>query len=236
MAKGPRAVKDSALPAREPAPPPGPSLDRGVPPIILVAPGFTRHLGVRLSRLTHAALCATLLASACKVERTPPEYIDHRQPIADIRGEAAEELQDRLLAMGQALNRGDSSEALQALSPTADAYVIAADGDAVLTGDEQIAGALVEFASLQGTVSLSDVLVKVGPRANVAWFRAQLVHSGATGGKPVRITGVYLRGDEGEWRLVQAHLSTSASAAPDSLAPDSLPPSPAAGEAPPAGE
>lgn len=189
-----------------------------------------------MSRLTHAALCATLLASACKVERTPPEYIDHRQPITAVRDEAAEELQDRLLAMGQALNRGDSSEALQALSPTPDAYVLAADGDAVLTGEEQIVGALTEIASLQGEVSMSDVRVNVGPRGNVAWFRAQLAHSGATGEGPFRITGVYLRGDEGGWRLVQAHLSVAAIAAPDSLAPDSLPPSPAADAAPPASE
>lgn len=189
-----------------------------------------------MSRLTHAALCATLLASACKVERTPPEYIDHRQPIAAVRDEAVEELQDRLLAMGQALNRGDSFEALQALSPMPDAYVLTAAGDAVFTGEEQIAGALTQFASLPGEVSMSDLRVNVGPRANVAWFRAQIAHSGATGEGPFRITGVYLRGDEGEWRLVQAHLSIATSAATDSLAPDSLPPSPAADAAPPAGE
>lgn len=188
-----------------------------------------------MTRLTTAALCASLLASACKVERTPPELIDHQDPIAVARDDAAEELQDRLLATGQALNRGDFAEALQALAPTGDAYLLPAGRETVLTGEEEIAGGLGELATLEGPVRLSDVHVTVGPRANVAWFRARLEHAGADGGSPLRVTGVYLRGDEGEWRLVQAHLS-AATAPPDSLPPDSLPlPSPVSAAAPPGG-
>lgn len=186
-----------------------------------------------MSRLIHASLCATLLATACKVERTPPEYIDHRQPITVVREAAAEELHDRLLAMGQALNRGDVAEALQALSPAGDAYVLTPQGEAPLTGEEEIAGGLDRFMTERAPVRVHDVLVTVGPRANVAWFRARLDPAEAAGGDSFRITGVYVRGDEGEWRMVQAHLSP-ATAAPDSLPQDSLPPNPAAGASPPA--
>ncbi len=182
-------------------------------------------------RPTAVAVCASLLASACKIERTPPEYIDHRAPIAATRGAAAEELQDRLSAIGQALNRGDSDEALRALAPTPDAYMIAPGREAVLTGEE-IAGTLAELASLPSPLELRNVVITVGPRANVAWFRAEMHYPGADSGSSFRFSGLYLRGDEGEWRLVQGHLST-ATAPARSLSPDSLPSSPGAAEAPP---
>lgn len=185
-----------------------------------------------MSRLTAAALCATLLGSACKVQRTPMEYIDHQDPIAVLREAAADELQDRLLALGQALNRGDPAEAFQALAPAADAYLIAADREAVLAGEAPIAGALGELATPEGSVHLRAVEVTVGPGANVAWFRARLENAGAADSSAYRLTGVYVRGDEGEWRLVQAHLS--AATPPTTLPePDSLPPNPASDGAPP---
>lgn len=188
-----------------------------------------------MSRLKPAVMCTALLMSACKVERTPVEYIDHRASVAAVRDAAAEELHARLLAMGQALNRGDASEALQALSPASDAYVIIPDQEAILTGEEQIATALDGFANLEGSVRMSEVQVNVGPRATVAWFRAQLERSGGMSDAPLRISGVYVRGDEGGWRLAQAHLSMI-TVAPDPIPSDSLAPSPASGGDPPAGE
>lgn len=186
-----------------------------------------------MSRLA-AALCVSLVASACKVQRTPPEYIDHRDPIAVLRDAAAEELQDRLLATGQALGRGNASEALLALAPAQDAYLVASDREAVLTGDEQIAGMLGELASPEAPVLLREVLVTVGPRANVAWFRARVGPAEGPDSALFRMTGVYVRGDEGEWRLVQAHLS--AVSPPPPLPPsDSLASSPASAGAPPGG-
>ena len=180
-----------------------------------------------MSRLAIALVCASLLASACKVQRTPPEYIDHTDPIAVVRDAAAEELQDRVLAMGQALNRGDVAEALRTLAPSADGYLVAPGGEAIATGDEQIAGVLGELATLRGPVRLRDVQVAVGPRANVAWFRAEAVSPEEANLAPFRITGIFLRGDEGEWRLVQGHISAP-------TAPDSLAPSPASAATPPA--
>lgn len=182
-----------------------------------------------MSRLTIAALCAALLASACKVERTPQEFIDHRRPISELRVAAAEELQDRLLATGQALSRGDAAEAMRALSPAADAVLLPVGEAATRVGEAQIAGALGEIATGGDAVRLRDVEVSVGPGADIAWFRAWLDHPDAAAGAPVRITGVYLRGDEGEWQLVQAHLSTITPPA------DSLQPSPAVDASPPAG-
>ena len=57
-----------------------------------------------MSRPTYIALCTACLLAGCKVEPTPQQYFDHRDPIAVEREAAAEELQARLLAMGQALN------------------------------------------------------------------------------------------------------------------------------------
>lgn len=182
-----------------------------------------------MSRLTIAALCAALLASACKVERTPPEYFDHRRPTSELRVAAAEELRDRLLAAGQALSRGDVAEVIQALSPAQGAYFLPADGARARIGEEQIAQALAELATGGSTVRFRDVEVEVGPAADVAWFRARLEHTEAAAAAPVRITGVYLRGGEGEWRLVQAHLSTV------TPADDSLPQNPAPDASPQAG-
>lgn len=188
--------------------------------------------GVRLSRLVTAALCAGLAVSACKVAPTPQEYIDHRQSIATLREGAEEELRVRLLAMGQALNRDDLAEATLALAPSGDAYLVAAGRSGMVTGETAMAGVLGAIASGERPVRLSDVRVTVGPRANVAWFHAVLDPEEAAGVPSHRLTGVYVRGDQGEWRLVQAHLS-AAGAVTGPLPADSLPPSPAPASVPP---
>jgi len=184
-----------------------------------------------LSRPIAAALFATLLASACEVQRTPAEFIDHQDPIAVLRDAAAEELQDRLLALGQALNRGNAAEAFLALAPAADAYLIPADREAALTGEERIAAELTGLVVPEGSVQLREVEVSVGPRANVAWFRARLERAAPADSSAFRMTGIYVRGDEGEWRLVQAHLS--APTPPTDSLPDPPPSSPASDGAPP---
>lgn len=159
-----------------------------------------------MRKLSSAALCAAVLVSACKIERTPPEFVDHRQPVTELRDAASEELQARLLALGQALARGDASEAALALVPAADAYVLTPQDS--LAGEEAV-GALIGRLAAEGGegARVEDVVVSVGPRANVAWFRGT-VHLPRAEIPALRLTGVFLRADEGEWRLVQAHLSS----------------------------
>src|SRR5690606_35064488 len=54
------------------------------------------------------------------------------------------------------------------------------------------------------SVTIGDLQVNVGPQNNVAWFRAAYDLDG--GAAELRFSGVFLR-QEGEWRLVQGHVS-----------------------------
>lgn len=173
-----------------------------------------------MPRILGAALGAVLLLSACKVERTPPEFFDHGDRIEEIRESAAEELRDRVLALGQALGRGSPAEAMLALAPHGRAAIVAPVEGVVLMGPEQIGSALARLAATPVALEMRDVRVEVGPQANVAWFYA-LVEAPGSGpeGTLLRVTGVYVR-DEGAWSLVQAHVSipTPAGESPDTLA------------------
>jgi ketosteroid isomerase-like protein len=142
------------------------------------------------------------------VERTPPQYFDHQNKIEAERDAAAAELRDRLLAMGQALDRDNPTEALIALSPAPDVYLIGPEEGMIVRGSDQLEstlGSLLE--SREVSAEVRDVEVGIAPGANVGWFHADLVLPGHTpGGEPLRMTGVYLR-DAGIWKLVQAHIS-----------------------------
>lgn len=176
-----------------------------------------------MKRLWTIALAAGL--AACKVEQTPAEYIDHADPIDVEREAAVDEIRDRVLAMGQALGRDNPAEALTALSPAQDSYLFLPTHDTLLAGPAEISGALQDLAERAGDLRMRDVEVTVGPRANIAWFRALLEVGGepTLEGVPLRLTGVYVL-DEGLWELVQAHLSLPFTPPP--------PPSPDGGAAP----
>lgn len=152
------------------------------------------------------ALWMSLLLCACKIEQTPPDYIDRASSEEAGRAEAAGEVRDRVLAMGQALGRRNAADALVALAPARDAFVVGpwpAGEDGL--GAAEIRVILDSLAARPVPVLTRDVVVSVAPRANVAWFQAALDGEGedSTG---VRMTGIYEL-SEGVWRLVQAHLS-----------------------------
>lgn len=157
---------------------------------------------------TGVTLVLLLAAAGCRVERTPAKYFDHQNTIEAEREAAAAELRDRLLAMGQALDRGNATEALIALSPAPDVYLIGPEAGMVVRGSDRLEAALGNLLESQElSAEVRDVEVGVAPRANVAWFRAELLLPGRTpDGEPLRMTGVYLR-DAGIWKLVQAHIS-----------------------------
>jgi hypothetical protein len=153
-----------------------------------------------------------LVLSACRVERTPEQYFDHQTTIEAEREAAAGELRDRLLAMGEAIDRGNATEALIALSPAADAFILGPREGMVVSGSERISALLDSLlASRTVAAEVRDVQVGIAARANVGWFRADLALPGIIpGDRPLRMTGVYVR-DAGLWKLVQAHLSTTIS-------------------------
>lgn len=195
-----------------------------------------------MSRLRVLVLAAALASASCRIERTPEEYVDHRDPTAGEIEAAEDQIHDRVVALGQAVSRGDAASALEAFSPAPDVRAIGPVEGLTLRGAEQIDSALRQLAGGRTRVEMRDVEVEVGPRANVAWFRALVAvgEDGPVAGRTLRATGVYLL-DEGTWQLVQAHLSLptalsdlqpSPDAAGDSLAAGSPPagsPSPAGG-------
>jgi hypothetical protein len=165
---------------------------------------------------------ALLTLGACKIERTPVRYVDHPSPTERQRADAESELQDRLLSLGPALSGGRVTEALIALSPADDAYVLGPDQGETVTGAGQIESLLASLGSRSLDVEIRDVEVTVGPIANAAWFRAAVDVPGHTrAGSGLRVTGVFIR-HEGAWHLVQAHVSAPLSVR-DSLRSSSPP-------------
>lgn len=169
-----------------------------------------------MRRIRIITLGLLLAIPGCRVERTPPQYFDHQTTIEAERDAAASEIRDRLLAMGEALDRGNATEAVIALSPAADAHIIGPDEGMMVSGSDRISALLDSLlASNEVTTELRDVQVGVAARANVGWFRADLALPGHTpSNRPLRLTGVYVR-DAGLWKLVQAHLSLPLSAQPN---------------------
>jgi hypothetical protein len=156
---------------------------------------------------TRAALCVLLLLSACKVELTPAEYFDHRGTVRD-QVDSAAEVRDRVLAMGQALSRGNTRDALVALAPSADADIIATGGESQGGSLEQAQQQMEALSGKVQPLQPQAVVLRQAPAANVIWFRTRLLPNGG-GSAEVRVTGVFVL-HEGVWSLVQAHFSAAA--------------------------
>ncbi|HEX2188674.1 MAG TPA: nuclear transport factor 2 family protein, partial [Longimicrobiaceae bacterium] len=197
---------------------------------ILVRPPPTPETpGDAVHRITGTVLCATLLLAACKVERTPRRFYSQRDPAAAERELFTAELTDRVAAVGPALDRRDAGGALFALAPAPDVHVIGPEGGIPAVGPDRLAAVLLAVTdTVPATVSVHDVRVALGPRAQTGWFSAgvEVLRPGAAdpagAADTLRFSGVYLR-NRGEWRLMQAHLSRAFTppAAPQPSPPDS---------------
>jgi hypothetical protein len=157
-----------------------------------------------LRRLWCVALGASLLASACKIEQTPQEYIDARSPLQQLRSASAEELEERVTAMGEALARLDVDAALDTLDIATDGYIVHGLGSEPVVGSVEARRVLSEQLQRSGPLRLAGSTVTVGPRGGTAWFSLDLQNTEHDSG--LQVTGVLLRRDAG-WRIVQGHLS-----------------------------
>lgn len=176
-----------------------------------------------MHRPSRIALSVLVLLSACKIERTPEEYFDHRKPSETERDAAADEIRARVEALPSAVRRGDPRQLLAALSPATDVHVTAPVAGMRLEGSDVFAAAAGQLGSLEGAdLVLEEVHVTVGPRANVGWFatHGELLRAGEPA-KALQASGVFVR-SEGEWRLVQAHLALPPALAPEPTAADTL--------------
>ncbi len=175
---------------------------------------------------SHAAAAALLALAACQVAPTPQEFLDPRDPAIVERRESEEELAARVGAFREALARGNRTAAVQALVPGPDTHVMGVDFNdgRPRYGAQGIADALADLALPAGAVARTpDLRVEAETReGGLGWFATHLevLPVVGAGGQPqrLRVSGVFVR-REGEWRLLQLHLSEAeqpASPAPDS--------------------
>ncbi|HST58345.1 MAG TPA: nuclear transport factor 2 family protein [Longimicrobium sp.] len=170
---------------------------------------------------TVSVAAAVLALAACSVERTPEKYLDPRDPAVVERRESEEELATRVGAFREALARGNRADALAALNPTTDAHVMGVqfnDGRPRF-GPQGIADALATLRLPRGAVARTpDLRVQAATReGGLGWFAThlELLPVVGAGGEAqwLRASGVFLR-REGEWRLLELHLSKAEAPAP----------------------
>ncbi|HEX6373737.1 MAG TPA: nuclear transport factor 2 family protein [Longimicrobium sp.] len=182
------------------------------------------------------ALAAALLAlSACRVERTPDEYLNPRNPAQVESRDAENEVASRVAAFSEALARGGQADAVAVLAPTAEAHVIGIgpnDGRPRF-GPLGLSAVIADLQLPRGAVARTPDLRVEADGRGLAWFatHVEVLPVVGAGGQPqrLRVSGV-LNQREGDWRLVQLHMSraevpAAATPRPDSLR-DSLPPRP----------
>ncbi|CAN5620407.1 hypothetical protein BH23GEM6_BH23GEM6_03050 [soil metagenome] len=163
------------------------------------------------------ALSACLLVTACKIERTPQEYIDHRSPVYQVRQASAEELEGRLTMMGRSMEIGDMTAFFEAVPVAADGYLITDMRAEHAVGSAEIRNEMEDYLQRARPLRAEGPRVTIGPRGNTAWFLIRL--EGVEGGSNLNMTGMFVRGDEGRWQMVQSHLSGLAA----SIQPQSYP-------------
>lgn len=159
------------------------------------------------------ALAAALLAlSACRVERTPDEYLNPRDAAQVESREAENEVGARVGAFAEALARGGRSDAVGVLMPTAEAHVIGIglnDGRPRF-GPLGLAAAIADLQLPTDAVARTPDLRVESDGRGLAWFatHVEVLPVVGAGGQPqrLRISGVFNQ-HEGDWRLVQMHLS-----------------------------
>jgi hypothetical protein len=176
-----------------------------------------------------AALAVVLLAlSACdwvKVERTPSQFYNQRDPARVDQRDDARELRARVRNFADELARGHRDRALTALNPSEGVLVIGAEeGRGVAQiGVPGLARALDSAAVPTPAVARTpDLRVEVGLRESTGWFSAPIQFMTLTPGSApqwLRVSGVFAQ-QKGEWKLVEIHLSRPW-AAPDATPADS---------------
>lgn len=194
-----------------------------------------------MHRAPALAAAALLALGACRVDRTPDEFLDPRNPAQVERREAEGEIAARVGAFREALARGSHADAVAALMPMAEAHVIGIGFNEGLPryGPLGLATAIEDLRLPRGAVARTpDLRVEADPRGGQAWFatHVEVLPVVGIGGEPqrLRVSGVFTR-REGDWRLAQVHLSRG-EAPPPTPPADSLPPqrpSPPSGAAPP---
>lgn len=98
--------------------------------------------------------------------------------------------------------------------PSEDVILIGTENDEKLVGWEEIKAAMSGQASSfeETLISITDQNVWLDRDARTAWFYEELNYNFIYNNKAmsvdgIRFTGVFFKTDEGDWKLVQGHLS-----------------------------
>jgi hypothetical protein len=165
-----------------------------------------------------ALVGAVLLLGSCKIQRTPLSYIDHQAIPEELLEASRSELEGRLRSTVPLMQEGAPRAIAGALRPARDVDFLDAEGGPDLRTPAQIGESLARLAAGREVEMRAPVIV-VAPGNDVAWFRTAYELRGPEGGmEEVRFTGVWARRD-GEWLLVQGHLSPFRAPAPADLRP-----------------
>lgn len=164
-----------------------------------------------MGRLLPGALAGLLAVSACRIERTPPEFLEERDLATSEVHQRAGEIRARLALSAQTLARGDLLDATRLLRPARQLVLIPPDAPARPYGAASVYPLLTRLLPAESTRGrLERLEVNVAPNGSVAWFAGELHgvrrSDGSPVGEPWRLSGVYLLGG-GEWELVQLHVS-----------------------------
>lgn len=160
----------------------------------------------RRCRPTIVLYAFVLLASACRVERTPEDYFDRGTTAEEIRISAQGEVRDRLLAFVAAASRGDGLQAGLALSPSQGVRLIT-PLDIELEGEAAVRSAIAQLVTTPVALTARELDVYTAGTGGTAWFRMVVEAPGVTPEPALyRATGTFVN-DAGLWMLVQAHVS-----------------------------
>ncbi|MBW3571456.1 MAG: nuclear transport factor 2 family protein [Gemmatimonadetes bacterium] len=177
------------------------------------------------------ALAAALLAlSACRVEPTPDEYLNPRNPAQVERREDEREIAARVSAFSEALARGGQADAGSVLlaTPAAHVFGIGLNEGRPRFGPLGVAAAIADLELPQGAVARTPDLRVQADGRGLAWFatHVEVLPVVGAGGEPqrLRVSGVFIQ-REGDWRLVQLHLSRAETPEP-TPPPDAIAPRP----------
>lgn len=160
-----------------------------------------------MRRFWRPLLLLALALGGCRIEPTPAEYIDLIEVPEDDLAATQGELRDRLRSTASALQRRDLADLLTALTPVENVIGFGPSVGDPITDPTTLGFRLSEMTAGR-EVQMTELTIEVGPRNDVAWFRtAYAVDSETEEPYDVRFSGVFLR-QGGDWRLVQAHVST----------------------------
>jgi hypothetical protein len=158
-------------------------------------------------------LVCLLTSTSCRIEQTPDHFIDNQLTAAEELTAAEDEIRRRLLAVGPAVQRGNVTALASALAPHTDVSIIGPEDGEVLATSTELLTSLTKLAGGEPLMART-MAVTVSPRMDVAWFQSELASAvEAADDTEIRFSGVFIR-EEGEWRLVQGHLSQSIKVTP----------------------